>query len=53
MATSSITKNFVVSGNRQILKFAEALETSLDNKIPERAVNMKSLTSDEEIEEFY
>ncbi len=33
MATSSITKNFVVSGQRQVEKFADAIEESYQESL--------------------
>ena len=33
MATSSITKNFVVSGQRQVEKFANAIEESYQESL--------------------
>lgn len=35
MATSSITKNFVISGEKQVETFADAIEASANNR-PER-----------------
>lgn len=32
MATSSITKNFVISGKRQVEMFADAIEASANNR---------------------
>lgn len=32
MATSSITKNFVISGNQQVEMYADAVEASANNR---------------------
>lgn len=32
MATSSITKNFIISGQKQVEKFADAIETSANDR---------------------
>ena len=34
MATSSITKNFVISGKRQVEMFADAIEASANDQTP-------------------
>ena len=34
MATSSITKNFVISGQKQVEMFADAIEASANNPTP-------------------
>lgn len=34
MATSSITKNFIISGQKQADKFADAIEASANDKTP-------------------
>ena len=34
MATSSITKNFVISGQKQVEMFADAIEASANNPMP-------------------
>ena len=44
MATSSITKNFVISGKRQVEMFADAVEASANdrpNRIPVAARQLK------------
>ena len=44
MATSSITKNFVISGKRQVEMFADAIEASANdrpNRIPVVARQLK------------
>ena len=36
MATSSITKNFVISGRKQVEMFADAIEASANDRTPRR-----------------
>ena len=36
MATSSITKNFVISGEKQVEKFANAIEESYQESLTEQ-----------------
>lgn len=52
MATSSITKNFVVYGEDQVEIFANAIEESANAVVPERNVSVRYLDDPEEIEEF-
>ena len=52
MATSSITKNFVVSGGRQVEKFANAIEASATSKTPVSRVAVKQLRGTSEIKQF-
>ena len=52
MATSSITKNFVISGKRQVEMFADAIEASAHNR-PERIfVAAREITTEAEFIEF-
>ena len=44
MATSSITKNFVISGKEQVEAFADAMETAANDKTPVRKVSARVLT---------
>ena len=41
MATSSITKNFVISGQKQVEMFADAIEASANN--PTTPIDRKSV----------
>lgn len=49
MATSSITKNFVISGQEQVEMFVDALEASANDKTPRVNVNFRELTDENEI----
>lgn len=49
MATSSITKNFIVSGREQAEKFADAIEQSLNNPAPPIKVNAIMIDSPEKL----
>ena len=49
MATSSIKKNFVVSGKRQVEMFADAIEASMKNKTPRIKVQADFLTNQADI----
>ncbi|MCM1048937.1 MAG: hypothetical protein NC433_10990 [Clostridiales bacterium] len=52
MATSSITKNFVISGQRQVEMFVNAIEESAKNR-PERIpVAASEITDEAELLEF-
>lgn len=52
MAASSITKNFVISGKRQVEMFADALEASADDKTPRVPINITYLQGAEDIMKF-
>lgn len=52
MATSSITKNFIISGNKQAEKFLEALEASEKDKFPRVNVSAKEITGKDELMKF-
>lgn len=52
MATSSIKKNFVVSGKRQVEKFADAIEKSAKNRTPRPHVSATFLTDFKDVKEF-
>lgn len=55
MATSSITKNFVVSGQGQVEKFADAIEESYQeslHRIPTSDLRITHLHGSEEIKKF-
>ena len=43
MATSSITKNFVISGKRQVEMFADAIEASANNRPNRISVTAKEI----------
>ena len=52
MATSSITKNFVISGQRQVEMFADAIEASANDQTPSIKVNATFLTDPKDIAKF-
>ena len=52
MATSSITKNFVISGKRQVELFADAIEASANNRPTSIPVSAKMIKGEEELREF-
>lgn len=52
MATSSITKNFVVSGDRQAEIFANAIEASANSDTPPIRVSVTELHGTEAIKKF-
>ena len=53
MATSSITKNFVISGQRQVEMFADAIEASANDQTPSIKVNATFLTDPKDIANIY
>lgn len=53
MATSSIKKNFVVSGQQQAEKFAEAVETAMNGKKPIKAVKVRYITDSAAAKRFF
>jgi hypothetical protein len=52
MATSSITKSFVVSGKEQVEKFADAIEKSAQNRPVRIPVSATHIETEEELREF-
>ncbi len=52
MATSSITKNFVISGQKQVEMFADAIEASANDRTPRVPINVTYLHGAEEIVKF-
>ena len=52
MATSSITKCFVISGERQVEMFVDAIEASANNRPIRVPVAAKQLTDPEDIIEL-
>jgi hypothetical protein len=55
LATSSITKNFVVSGEEQVEKFANAIEESYQESLkrtPEPDMKITHLRGAEEVKKF-
>ena len=52
MATSSITKNFIISGQKQVEMFADAIEASFNNPTPPINVSATFLTDPKDIAKF-
>ena len=52
MATSSITKNFVISGKRQVEMFADAIEASANDQTPRVPINVTYLQGADDIMKF-
>lgn len=52
MATSSITKNFVIAGQKQVEKFADAIEASANDRTPRVPINVTYLQGADEIIKF-
>ncbi len=49
MATSSITKNFVITGESKVEAFADAIEKSANTYTPRRQVSARQLSEPDEI----
>ncbi|MCM1497982.1 MAG: hypothetical protein NC124_05900 [Clostridium sp.] len=55
MATSSITKNFIVSGEKQVEMFANAVEESYQeslHRVPASDMGITHLRGSEEVKKF-
>lgn len=52
MATSSITKNFVISGKEQVEMFVNALEESAKNRPVRTPVAARQIKGGEELRKF-
>ena len=52
MATSSITKNFLSSGNEQVEMFVNAIEESAKNRPVRTPVAVKFIKGEEELREL-
>ena len=52
MATSSITKNFIISGEKQVEMFADAVEASANDRTPHVPINVTYLQGTDEILKF-
>ena len=52
MATSSITKNFVISGSEQVEAFADAIEAAANDPTPVKEVFARVLSDPAEIRQF-
>ena len=52
MATSSITKNFVISGREQVEKFVNAVEESAKNRPIRTPITVKFIRGEKELREL-
>lgn len=52
MATSSITKNFIISGQKQVEMFADAIEASANDRTPRVPINVTYLQGADDIIHF-
>ena len=52
MATSSITKNFIISGQKQVEMFADAIEASANDFTPRVPINVTYLHGADDIIKF-
>lgn len=52
MAASSITKNFIISGQEQVEMFADAVEASANDRTPRVPINVTCLQGADEILKF-
>ena len=52
MATSSITKNFIISGQKQVEMFADAIEASANDRTPRVPINVTYLSGTDDILKF-
>ena len=52
MATSSITKNFIISGQKQVEMFVEAIEASAKNRPVRVPVSAREITDEAELIEL-
>ena len=52
MATSSITKNFIISGQKQVEMFVDAIEASAKNRPVRVPVSTREITEEAELIEF-
>ena len=52
MATSSITKNFIISGQKQVEMFADAIEASANDRTPRVPINVTYLQGTDNVLKF-
>lgn len=52
MAASSITKNFVISGQRQMEMFVDAIESSANNRPVRLPVAVREIKGEAELRKF-
>ena len=52
MATSSITRNFIISGKEQVETFADAIESSANDRPVRNPLAVTWITGEAELREF-
>ena len=52
MATSSVTHNFVISGEERVQRFIDALDAADKDRTPKKDLPYRELTDPQEIAEF-
>lgn len=52
MATSSITKNFIISGQKQVEMFVDAIENSANNRPVRTPVSVRQIKGEAELRKF-
>ena len=52
MATSSITKNFIISGQKQVEMFVDAIENSANNRPVRTSVSVRQIKGEAELRKF-
>ena len=52
MATSSITKNFIISGQKQVEMFVDAIENSANNRPVRTPVSARQIKGEAELRKF-
>ena len=52
MATSSITKNFIISGQKQVEMFVDAIEASANNRPVRTPVSARQIKGEAELRKF-
>ncbi len=52
MAASSITKNFVISGKKQVETFIDAIESSANDHLANNNISAKQIKGEKELREF-
>ena len=52
MATSSITKSFVISGEKQVESFVEAIEKSDNNRPVRHQLSVKQIKGEADLRKF-
>ena len=52
MATSSITKNFIISGQKQVEMFVDAIEKSANNRPVRTTISVSQIKGETELRKF-